>query len=69
MSNRHNISGDALAALLRSDDGLVFLEELMGDARPTWWRDVKRASQLAQIRKRQEQARKLIEQLEREAAE
>lgn len=68
MSKRHGLSGDALANLLRSDDGLTYLEELMGDARPAWWRDVKRAAQVSVLRKRQDEQRLLIERLEREAA-
>lgn len=61
---RANYSADALAALLRTEDGLQILEAVMGDARPAWWRKIKRASQLATLRSsiaKQEQA---IRQLE-----
>lgn len=69
LEGRHNISADKLAALLRSDAGLVVLEELMGEARPAWWRDLKRQSQISQLRKRQEQQRQLLDRLEKEAGE
>ena len=61
---RANYSADALAALLRTEDGLQILEAVMSDARPAWWRKIKRASQLATLRSsiaKQEQA---IRQLE-----
>lgn len=64
LSLKREISADALAALLRTEDGLQILEAVMGDARPAWWRRVKRASQLATLRSsiaKQEQA---IRQLE-----
>lgn len=64
LSLRSKYSADDLAALLRTEDGLQILEAVMGDARPAWWRKVKRASQLATLRSsiaKQEQA---IRQLE-----
>lgn len=42
LSEKYDISADALADLLRSDDGLKFLEALIGDARPVWWRAFKK---------------------------
>lgn len=50
LADRCGISGDALAALLRSDDGFAFLEEIMGDARPEWWGRFKRAELRAVLR-------------------
>lgn len=61
---RTAISADALAGLLRTDDGLDVLEAVMGDARPAWWRKVQRASKLANLRNsiaKQEQALRQLE--------
>lgn len=69
ISSKHNISGDALAHLLRSEEGMAFLEEVMGDAKPAWWKAFRRHSQIAKLRKEQEMQRLLLERLEREAAE
>jgi hypothetical protein len=61
---RTAISGDAIAKLLRTEDGLQVLEAIMGDARPAWWRKVQRASRLANLRvtiAKQEQAIRQME--------
>lgn len=61
---RAAISGDAIAKLLRTEDGLQVLEAIMGDARPAWWRKVQRASRLANLRvsiAKQEQAIRQME--------
>jgi hypothetical protein len=64
-----SLSGADLIALLRSDHGLHVLTALMGTHRPRWWRDLRRASDLADLRRRQEEQRRLIERLEREAGD
>jgi hypothetical protein len=69
LSRRSGVSADALAALLRSEEGFEILEALLGDARPAWWRSFKRHVEIAELRRRQEQQRALLERLEREAAE
>jgi hypothetical protein len=69
LSAKHDISGEALAALLRSDDGITFLDELMGAKPPAWWLDVKRQYDLAQLRRAQEAHRALLDRLEQGAGE
>ncbi|SRR5581483_7677631 len=68
LARRSNLSADALAALLRSDAGLDVLSAAIGEARPAWWRSFKRTMQIAELRRRQEQQRRLLERLEEEAA-
>jgi len=50
LAERYELSADHLAALLRSDDGLKFLEAIMGDARPIWWRRFRHQIRLATAR-------------------
>lgn len=66
LAERAGLSGEALAALLRSADGFVVLETLMGTATPPWWRRFKRQTQLAEVRQLQDAARRRLEALERE---
>lgn len=65
LAGRAKLSLEALAALLRTDDGLSVLEALMGDARPKWWRKFRRSVELADLRLQQEDTRKRLEALER----
>lgn len=53
-------------ALLRSEFGFSFLEYLMADAEPAWWRGFRRASGLAAMRKKLAEAQRRIAQLELE---
>lgn len=69
LARRGNISADALAALLRSDAGLHVLEALIGTDRPVWWLAFKRTHELSALRRAQEQQKRVIERLEREAAD
>lgn len=64
-----DVSADALAALLRSEAGLHVLRAIMGDAKPKWWKRLRRTADLAELRRQQEEQRKLIERLEWEAAD
>ena len=66
LSEKYDIPADALAALLRTDAGLSILEQIMGDARPKWWRRIKRSAQLATLRAAQAEQEKLIAQIEME---
>lgn len=66
LSEKYDIPADALAALLRTDAGLSILEQIMGDARPVWWRRIKRASRMAELRRAQAEQQKMIEQIEME---
>src|SRR5262245_2214534 len=38
LAERYDLSAEHLAALLRSDEGLQFLEAIMDGAKPAWWR-------------------------------
>lgn len=69
LQGRCGLSADALAALLRSDVGYEILEGLIGEAKPDWWRTFKRTVELSKLRALQEEQRRVIERLEREAAE
>lgn len=37
-SGKRGLSSDALANLIRSEEGFKVLETIMGDAQPKWWR-------------------------------
>lgn len=69
LADERGISTDLVAALLRSEEGYAFLEAIMGDARPKWWRKYVRVIRLADLRRAQEEQRKEIEALERQAGE
>jgi AraC-like DNA-binding protein len=64
LSQRFALSADDLARLLRSDEGMTFLEAAMGDARPAWWADFKLQLERADINRRQRELRRQIERLE-----
>lgn len=64
LSNKYSISAHGLAALLRSDAGFAILENIMGDAKPVWWRRFKKSVALSTLRAEQAAQRKRIEQLE-----
>lgn len=66
LSEKYDIPADALAALLRTDAGLSILEQIMGDARPVWWRRIKRSAKLAELRQAHADQQRLIEQYEME---
>jgi hypothetical protein len=64
LSRKTEMSADALARLLRSDAGLEVLEVIIGDARPTWWKQFARTIELSRLRKAQDEARRRLERLE-----
>jgi hypothetical protein len=64
LENKYSLGADHLAALLRSDEGFQFLEAVMGDARPVWWRSFKRGVRRAELRRQQAEILKAIEQNE-----
>jgi hypothetical protein len=57
---------DDIAALLRSEYGFSFLEHLMGEASPAWWRGIAKAQSLAATRKQLAEAQRRIAQIELE---
>lgn len=63
------MSADALAGLLRSDAGLAVLEQVMGDAAPAWWADLRRHARLVELERRQQEHRRLLDELLRESAD
>lgn len=64
LSHRTGMSADALADLLRSDAGREVLEALMGNARPTWWRDFQVELTLADLSRKAEETRRDLERLQ-----
>jgi hypothetical protein len=66
LAERAGLTAEALAALLRTEDGSEVLEALMGDAKPKWWRKFKRQMGFAEVRRLQDEARAKLEALERE---
>jgi hypothetical protein len=64
-SGRHaGLSAGALAALLRSPEGLVFMDAVMGDDPPQWWADAQAHIERAALRRRGEEIRARIAALE-----
>ena len=59
LSRRTGLSSDAVVALLASEEGLTYLTALLGDAKPTWWKKLKRSA-------RREIVQREIEGLQRE---
>jgi hypothetical protein len=64
IGERCGVSADALAELLRSEEGLKFLEAIMADARPVWWKDFKRQIQRAVLHRQQKELKRQIDDLE-----
>lgn len=65
LSRKSSLSSDAVVALLHTDHGFECLRALMGDARPTWWRDLKQAAELEQIKSERDALNARIEAMER----
>jgi hypothetical protein len=61
LANKYSLDAGDLANLLRSDAGFQILESLMGDAKPQWWAGFKRGVKRAELRRRQAQLAKEIE--------
>lgn len=64
LSNKFSLSADDLADLLRTEAGFAILEEIMGAAKPLWWKDFKRSVGRAQIRREQKALAKRLEEIE-----
>jgi hypothetical protein len=64
LENKYSIATDDLANLLRSDAGFAILENIMGDAKPIWWRDFKRGIRRAELRRQQKALQEAIEENE-----
>lgn len=64
LSNKYSISADALADLLRTDAGFAILENIIGEARPAWWRDFRRSVKRAEVRRQQALLQKEIDRID-----
>lgn len=64
LSRKTEMSADALVSLLRSEEGLDILEAIIGEARPTWWKNFARTIELSRLRKAQDDHRRRLERLE-----
>lgn len=69
LAGQRGVSGDTLHRLLWSPAGSLIFRKLMVGCEDPWWRRVERAEQIADLRRRQEEQRRLIERLEQEAGE
>ena len=53
-----------VVAMLRSEHGFEFLEHVMGDASPKWWKGVRKARGLGDMRRQLAEQQRRIAQLE-----
>lgn len=65
LARKSSLSSDAVVALLHTDHGFECLRALMGDARPTWWKELKAAAELEQIKRERDALNARIEAMER----
>ncbi len=67
---KYQIAGESqpsypdIVAILRSEHGFDFLEHVMGDAVPKWWRGVRKARGLGDMRRQLAEQQRRIAQLE-----
>lgn len=64
LENKYSLGTDDLANLLRSDAGFAILENIIGDAKPVWWRDFKRSVKRAEVRREQKRLQAEIDSIE-----
>lgn len=64
LSRKTSLSSDAVVAFLQSEEGLIALEALMGDARPEWWKALKRAIEIEKIKAEKAALQKRLDALE-----
>lgn len=50
LSNSVNYTIEELQLLIQGEDGLAYLEALMAEAQPRWWRDLRKTIELSRIR-------------------
>jgi hypothetical protein len=62
IANKYSLAAADLAALLRTEAGFAILENIMGDAKPSWWKRFRNSvsrsilrAELKALAKRQEQ--------------
>lgn len=66
LAGRSGLSGPALASLLRSDIGLDVLAGIMGNDRPSWWRDFRRKVEIGRLIREQDDLERRLDALKRE---
>ena len=64
IANRYALSAGDLADLLRTDAGLLILNSIMGDVRPTWWKRFKQGVERSILRAEMKALAKRAEQIE-----
>ena len=62
LENKYSLGADDLVLLLRTDEGLQFLEAVMGDAKPIWWAGFKRSVKRAELRRQQKAIQKALDE-------
>jgi hypothetical protein len=63
---RTGMSDENIQALVQCDEGLAFLEAIMGDATPEYWRDFKRSARRSNLRRDIRALQKIKEELDDE---
>lgn len=67
---KHRVSGKRdpdypeIVVVLRSEHGFEFLQHIMGDSNPKWWRGVQKARGLGDMRRQLAEQQRRISQLE-----
>ncbi|MDN3278814.1 hypothetical protein QWJ07_31445 [Frankia sp. RB7] len=69
LSGQRGESAETLIALLQSDLGREVLFALMGEARPAWFTRYRKQLDVNAARRQLEESRRVIEQLQKEAAD
>lgn len=64
VSGRRNPDYEEIIAIVRSEHGFEFIEHIMGDANPKWWRGVRKARGLGDMRRQLAEQQRRIAQLE-----
>lgn len=66
LAGQNGLSAESLLELLATDDGLWFLEIMMGERKPKWWRSFKRHCQFERLREQQASLAAQLDDLEQE---
>jgi len=64
LSNEASYSIEELQALFQGEDGLAYLEAMMADSAPRWWKALQKEIALCKARAHQESARQLVLSME-----
>lgn len=66
LQRNSGLSLEHFEGLLQSDDGLAFLEAMMGSAKPRWWKKVKRAAEREIVRSELKELTRRLEAIDEE---